>query len=76
MSKNQSKNVEVILTLSSEHYCMIKRCAKLKEKSVKQLILQATEGSMRGVAYELEYTGINVGFGDEEITLSLSSETV
>ena len=46
---------------------MIKRCAKLEEKSVEQRILEASEGSMRGVAYELEYTGINVGFGDKEI---------
>ncbi len=46
---------------------MIKRCAKLEEKSVEQWILQATGGSMRGVAYELEYTGINVDFGDKEI---------
>ena len=39
MSKNKSENVEVILILSSEHYRMIKRCAKFEEKSVEQRIL-------------------------------------
>ncbi len=68
MSKNKSKNVEVILILSSEHYRMIKRCAYFFEKSVEQWILQATEGELRHDESELDNAGINVGFGDEEIT--------
>ena len=67
MSKNQSENVEVILTLSPEHYHMIERCAKIEEKSVEQWILQATEGSLRSTSYELENTRINLGFGDDEV---------
>ncbi len=46
---------------------MIKRCAKLEEKSVEQWILQATEGELRYDADELDHIGINVGFSDKEI---------
>ena len=67
MSKNQSENVEVILTLSPEHYRMVERCAKIEEVSVEQWMLKATEGSLRSTSYELENTGINLGFGDDEV---------
>ncbi len=67
MSKNQSENVEVILSLSPDHYRMIERCTKIEEVSVEQWILKATEGSLRSTSYELENTGINLGFGDDEV---------
>ncbi len=67
MSKNQSENVEVILTLSPEHYHMIARCAKIEEKSVEQWILRATESDLRSTAYDFEDTRVHVGFGDDEV---------
>ncbi len=65
--EENSKNVEVTLTVSAEHYRMIERCAKLFGKSVEQWILQDTVGALQSIVEELEYTGINVGFGHMEI---------
>ena len=68
MSQEKSKNVEVILTLSADHYRMIKRCAKIHRIPVEHWILQATEGDLRGIVDDFDYIRTDIGFGDKEIT--------
>ncbi len=68
MSKNQSENVEVILTLSPDHYRMIKRCATVRNISIEQWILEATEGDLRGETGKYGYSGVKIGFEDGEVT--------
>ena len=47
MSKNQSENVEVILTLSPELYRRIKHAADIKKISIEQWIIKAIEYGIR-----------------------------
>ncbi len=47
MSKNQSKNVGITLSLSPELYRRIKREADIKKISIEQLIIKVIEHGLR-----------------------------
>ncbi len=62
MSKNQSENVEVILTLSPEHYEIIQRLAGLYGAPVEEYVLAAAKSSI-STDFECEAMGEGMGGG-------------
>ncbi len=65
--KTNLKTIQVVLNTNPEHFKMIQRCAKLREKSVEKWIMQAIEGELRYDMDEFGYIGVEVGFGNDEI---------